>query len=406
MIKAGPLQWASHFYKTLFMRFSSLIFGLGILFPALAIAQKQTVVTGTIRDGQGKPVNAASVQVLNRKSGTTSDSLGVFQIRLRGGEFVIVNSIGFTADTVKITDTTTYLSIVLQPSIREMEGIVVTGTDQNAVQNDPMHILTTHSAGATLNEFMHSEIMYSGQTIVTPYSLTPAGMPNVHDASQAYITNTPANTFYRMSALPAFTIKEDTKGNRYLLADRWGQGVVITRADSLVDNKALKFNFDKIQQKLYTTRDQNTIIELDKQEIKAFAIKDGDSLMIFDRVTAIDSSRYFIVLVPAVSGKYALYRDLRTKFVKSDYHSDGMTESGNPYDEYVDNNIYYVILPGGVKARRLEMSKKYIKSILPEENNKVNEFFSKHRYDEINETLLKDLINYLNDAPVSLLTNN
>lgn len=95
--------------------------------------------------------------------------------------------------------------------------------------------------------------------------------------------------------------------------------------------------------------DLNTIIELDKQEIKAFAIKDGDSLMIFDKVAAIDSSRYFIVLVPAVSGKYALYRDLRTRFVKSDYHSDGMTESGNPYDEYVDNSIYYVVLPGGLR---------------------------------------------------------
>lgn len=52
------------------------------------------------------------------------------------------------------------------------------------------------------------------------------------------------------------------------------------------------------------------------------------------------------------------------------------------------------------------MNKKYIKNILPEKNNKVSEFFSKHRYDEINETLLKDLINYLNDASVSLLTTN
>ncbi len=52
------------------------------------------------------------------------------------------------------------------------------------------------------------------------------------------------------------------------------------------------------------------------------------------------------------------------------------------------------------------MNKKYIKNILPEENNRVNEFFSKHRYDEINEILLKDLINYLNDSPLSMLTND
>ena len=58
------------------------------------------------------------------------------------------------------------------------------------------------------------------------------------------------------------------------------------------------------------------------------------------------------------------------------------------------------------KARRLEMNKKYIKNILPVENNKGNEFFSKHRYDEINEILLKDFISHLNDTLLSLLTND
>jgi len=387
------------------MRYALFLFSMTCLFSVVCLAQKTTMVTGMVTDQQGRAVSAASIQLLHHRSGTTADSLGIFRIRLRGGDFIVVNSIGFRADTVKISDTTTWLSIALQPRITSLEGIVVTGADQKAIQNDPMHILTTRSAGATLNEFMHSEIMFSGQTLVTPYTLTPTtGMPNVHDASRAYITGTPANTFYRMSALPSFTIKEETKGNRYLLADRWGQGVVITRADSLVDNKELKFNFDKIQQNLYVTKDLNTIIELDKQEIKAFAIKDGDSLMIFDRVAAIDSSRYFLVLVPAVAGKYSLYRDLRTKFVKSDYHSDGMTESGNPYDEYVDNNTYYVILPEG-KARSLEMSKKNIRSILPEQIERINQYFSQHRYEIVNETLLKDLINYLNESSISLLTH-
>jgi hypothetical protein len=378
-----------------------------ILSPAVSLAQKSITINGVVNDNNGEPLAGASIQVRGKSSGTTSDNAGVFRIKMQPGMFICINAVGFQGDTIKIEDTTTRLAIVLQPRIKSLEGIVITGTDQKAVTNDPTHIMVTHSAGATLNEFLQSEMSFNGQTLVTPYGLTPSGTPSSqHDGSKAYISSTPANTFYRMSALPAFSIKEDTKGNRYLLADRWGQGVVITRADSLVDNKALKFNFDKIQQKLYTTRDLNTIIELDKNEIKAFAIKDGDSLLIFDRVAAIDSSRYFVVLVPAVSRKYALYRDLRTRFVKSDYHSDGMTESGNPYDEYVDNSIYYVVLPGGLKARRLEMNKKYIKSILPEEGNKVNEFFSKHRYDEISETLLKDLINYLNDSPASLLTNH
>jgi len=374
------------------------------LVPAVGRGQKIFGLSGTVRDGQGKPVNAASVQVLGRRAGVPADSLGNFRIRVRPGDVICVNSIGYQGDTVKIQDTTSRLVVVLQPRVSSLEGIVVTGVDSKTVTNDPMHIMVTHSAGAVLDEFMQKEIMYSGQTMVTPYNFTEHG--HVRDASQAYVTNVPANTFYRMTALPSFSIKEDTKGNRYLLGDRWGQGVVVTAADSLVDNRALKFNFDKIQQKLYATRDLTTVIELDNQNIKAFAIKDGDSLMIFDRVAAIDSSRYFLVIVPAVGGKYSLYRDIRTKFVKSDYHSDGMTESGRPYDEYVDNSSYFLVLPGGLRARRLEMKKKYIKEIIPEEKYKVDEFFSKHRYDLINETLLKNLIDFLNDQPESLLTHH
>jgi len=372
------------------------------MLPAVVRGQKPFVVSGTVKDGQGKPVNAASVQVLNRRSGSTTDSLGGFRIRVRPGDYICINSIGYQGDTVKIEDTSSRLAIVLQPRITSLEGIVVTGADSKAAANDPMHIMATHSAGAVLEEFMQREVMYSGQTMVTPYALTAHGY--VRDASQAYVTSLPGNTFYRMTALPSFSIKEDTKGSRYLLGDRWGQGVVVTAIDSLVDNRELKYNFDKIQQKLYATKDLKTVIELETQGIKAFAIKDGDSLMIFDRVAAIDSSRYFLVLVPAVGGKYALYRDLRTQFIKSNYHSDGMTESGNPYDEYVDYNSYFLVLPGAVRSRRLEMKKKYIKELIPEEKIKVDQFFSIHRYDPIDEILLISLINFLNDTPRSLLT--
>lgn len=370
--------------------------------PVVVRGQKVIALSGTVRDGQGRPVAAASVQLLGRRAGVSADSLGNFRIRVRPGESICVNSIGYRGDTVRIGDTATRLAIVLQPRISSLEGIVVTGADPRAIGNDPMHTVVTRSAGAMLEDFLRNEEIYSGQTLVTPYSRTAHGY--VRDASQAYVTGIPGNTFYRMSAIPSFSIKEDVKGNRYLLGDRWGQGVVVTTSDSVVDNRELKFNFDKIQQKLYATKDLSTVIELDNQNIRAFAIKDGDSLMIFDRVAAIDSSRYFLAIVPAVGGKYSLYRDIRTRLVKSDYHSDGLTESGTPYDEYVDNNSYFLVMPQGLRARRLEMRKKYLKEIIPEEKARVDVFFSKHRFDLINEVLLKEFILSLNDQPQALLT--
>lgn len=387
-------------------KFSVFCWFVFLSFPFAVLAQKTVVVTGTVVDGKGGAIAGASVQPKDKNGGTTSNNDGNFRIKVQPGSYICINAVGFQGDTIKIADTAIRIAVVLQPKIKALEGIVVTGTDQKAVANDPMHTMVSRSAGATITDFMRVEQSFSGQTLVNPYTTAAEGNGRPgYDYTKSYISNAPANTFYRMSALPAFSIKEDTKGNRYLLADRWGPGVVVTQSDSLVDNKALQFNFDKIQQKLYTTKDLNTIIELEPKEIKAFAIKDRDSLMIFDRVAAIDSNRYFLVLVPAVPGKYSLYRDIRTRFVKSDYHSDGMTESGNPYDEYVDNNTYYIVLPGGLKARRIEMKKKYIKDILPEDALRVNQYFSKHRYDPIDESLLKDLVLFLNDAPVSLLTH-
>ena len=375
------------------------------LLPFFGMAQRGIVVTGTVSDNSGGVLPGASITIRGQRSGTTSDNSGFFRIRVQPGASICVNAVGFRGDTVMVGDGVIRLDIVLEPRVRLLEGIVVTGTDQKAVGNDPMHVMVTRSAGATISEFLQSEMSFNGQTIVTPYKMdTKTGMPTVKDPNASYLTNTPANTYYRMSAVPSFTIKEDVKGSRYLLGDRWGQGVVVTADDSLVDNRALRYNFDKIQQKLYATKDLATVIELDEQHIKAFAIRDGDSLMIFDRVGAIDSSRYFLVIVAAVEGKYSLYRDIRTKFAKSDYHSDGMTETGTPYDEYVDNNSYFLVLPGGLRSRRLEMRKKYLKEIIPEEKIKVDEFFSKHRYDAINETLLKELILFLDDQPRSLLT--
>ena len=374
------------------------------LIPTIAFSQKMITVTGTVKDEKGSPVAGASVQGKEKNIGTATDSSGNFKIRLRTGDPMYVNAVGFESDTLKVADNSG-LSIVLRTRIKILEGIVITGSDQKAAGgNDPLNTIAAKSAGATLSEFVRTELSYNGGTVVTPRTplnattITPSvpGQRSVLNDRLTYTTNAPATNFYSMSALPAFSIKEGTKGSRYLLGDRWGAGVVITQSDSIVDNKALQYNFDKIDQKLYTTSDQHTVIELDKPTVKAFAIKDGDSLMIFDHVAAIDMQRYFIAIIPAAAGKYSLYKNLITKFVKSDFHSDGMAESGNPYDEYKDNIEYYVVLPDGKEYKKVELKKKSIRDALPAATARVDAWLSSHKYDDINETFLKGLITTIN----------
>jgi hypothetical protein len=267
------------------MRTAIALLLLVALSPVTVLAQRMVTVSGTVKDEKGSPVAYASVQGKEKNVGTTTDSLGNFKLRLRTGDALYVNAIGFAGDTLKVSEDPVALSIVLRTKVRTLEGSTITGADQRGAEgNDPMHIMATKSAGATLGEFVRTEQSFNGQTQVTPrvgldgkqIPLGVTGGVQSHlDSRQTTFVNAPANTFYNMSAIPAFSIKEGTRGNRYLLGEGWGNGYLITRSDSIVDNKAMLYNFDKIEQKLYTTKDQQTVIELDKPVIKAFAIKDG-----------------------------------------------------------------------------------------------------------------------------------
>src|SRR5579872_5714999 len=99
------------------------------LVPTIAFSQKMITVTGTVKDEKGGPVAGASVQGKEKNIGTATDSLGNFKIRLRTGDPMYVNAVGFESDTLKVADNSG-LSIVLRTRIKTLEGIVITGSDQ------------------------------------------------------------------------------------------------------------------------------------------------------------------------------------------------------------------------------------------------------------------------------------
>jgi len=84
-----------------------------------------------------------------------------------------------------------------------------------------------------------------------------------------------------------------------------------------------------------------------KQEIKRVTLFDSNAqLFVFEDVPAIDSKHYMQVL--ASGSKYKIYKDLGTKFIKSNFYTNGITSTGNKYDEYVDDSVYLLQkLPGG-----------------------------------------------------------
>lgn len=189
--------------------------------------------------------------------------------------------------------------------------------------------------------------------------------------------------------------KEDTKGRRMLLAS-WGKGFVVGMNDSLIKDEKLVFNYDKMSHDLYYSLDKQTVFEAERSHIKAFHLVSNDGDVEYARVNVIKPEVFFRVFAPVDATHYGFYSLTTTEFKKANYHSDGLVETGNNYDEYVDNLQYYIVAPGGKTFQPIDLKKKSIRAAFPAAKAKVEEFFSQHKDADINEALVKDLIDYVN----------
>ena len=198
---------------------------------------------------------------------------------------------------------------------------------------------------------------------------------------------------YSGSFLPELKRRPELIGNRYLFS-KWVTGMVIDTAGKMVSNPDYLFNYDKITRSLLLTKDKATVFEVRTDFVKSFELDDDSVRLTFESLTLINNGNFVEQLVKG--DRYSLYKSIRTRFVKSDYYSDGLTETGSPDDQYVDEFGYYIIFPGNNSYKKVELKKKSFRQALNVENEKVKAYFSEHKYEFVNEELLKGLIVFLN----------
>jgi len=186
-----------------------------------------------------------------------------------------------------------------------------------------------------------------------------------------------------------FAQKANTVGNQYLFTD-WVRG-------SVVDSKGAKFdglfNLDKIGQNLYLKLDtsSNNAFMVDKQQVQFVSLSDGSASYEFEKIPSMKNDKLYCTLV---KGKYSLYSFAKTKFIASNYSTNGIATSGNLYDEFKDEVSYYVIFPDGT-SKEISLKKKSIKSVLEAEKEKIDLFFKSNEF-ALDENSLKSLIKSLN----------
>jgi len=198
---------------------------------------------------------------------------------------------------------------------------------------------------------------------------------------------------YTGSALPVFLIKEDTKGNRYLY-EKWVTGSVVGVDGVVYNSSKYLFNYDKIGQKLLMLLDSTKMLVLNSGDIAGFTLQDDTSQYHFERLKNSTDLNFYQALYKDEKG-YSFYKLLKTKFMKADYQSNGIVESGRKYDEYVDEELFF-ILSAKQELSRIDFKKKSLEKVFEHEASKLQSFFDQHKGEKVNEEFVRNLVEFIN----------
>jgi hypothetical protein len=127
--------------------------------------------------------------------------------------------------------------------------------------------------------------------------------------------------------------------------------------------------------------------------VKSITLSDGVKTYTMEKVPSLDPDNLYAVLVKG--NKYSLYSQTKTHFIAANYFTNGISSSGNMYDEFKDEVKYYVVTPDG-KNNEVPLKRKAVKKIFEAEKEKVSEFFKANdTAGNFGEDFLKSLVESL-----------
>jgi hypothetical protein len=373
------------------IKISTILFSVLALLLIGGTLQAQSNVTGKVMDIRGNAVIAASVRVKGSGLGVSTDTLGFFTLRVNPKDLLVVSAVGYLDTTLAAGDRN-LVAIVLQPATRTLGEAVVSGVSPgpgqpNLAQEAAKELTITNifQEYVTGTMFSNGAYQYSGLQEVN-------GHPAISMASTIISGFGPLNTINAGVMVPQVTHQEDTRGSRYLLKS-FAHGIIVDNDGHVMTDPTRLLNYDKIDGQLLIAEGSQKYLEVDKDKVMAFALKAEDTAIVFLNVPILSKVNYFVLL--ANGPKYSAYKSIRSRFVKANYSDRGLVATGNNYDEYVDKQTYFWV-EGSNNAGVFELKKKSIKEAFTGEKAKVDAYFAQHKFDDIDDTFVRNLIIYLN----------
>lgn len=222
------------------------------------------------------------------------------------------------------------------------------------------------------------------------YGQTTSTVVSIENTFQSFLKD--SKRLDQGAGLLSMTPKEETRGSRFLL-DKWVKGHVENNKGVVIDNEMYRYYYDKLSRKLLVTQDQKTIIELDNNDLVSFSLKDGNAEYLFMKVPALDRDKFYQQLVKG--DKYTLYKLTKTRLEKADY-TNAILSSSKKYDEYIDEQEYYIRSEKTNTNQKVSLKKKSITGAFGKDNSRAETYMTEYLHDDINESFLKNLVTYLN----------
>ncbi|WP_152530864.1 carboxypeptidase-like regulatory domain-containing protein [Sediminibacterium sp. C3] len=106
-------------------RFKLSLIALFTMLSTVLLAQTKKI-SGTILSDDAKPIAGVSVTIKGKKSGTQTNTQGIFTIEANEGSTLVFSMVGFTTREV-VVGNSAIVDLTLSAVVSELEDVVVTG---------------------------------------------------------------------------------------------------------------------------------------------------------------------------------------------------------------------------------------------------------------------------------------
>nr|WP_294946444.1 hypothetical protein [uncultured Mucilaginibacter sp.] len=289
------------------------------------------VVQGTVVDAQGKPVPFAFVRDSQHPSATYADPDGSYTLKADAASKIIATAKGYGTANAPVKE----------------GGVNITlpAGDGSAASTSAGNMFSVHSAGSTT------------------------------------------------TILGSFASTTEVQGSRYL-SENWMHGYAVSKDDAVVQDPALLFNYDMMGGDMIYTADQKAINVVDRASVKTISLFDDKGVgSTFAYVPAVDNSHYVKVL--AGGAKYKIYKQIIIRYMKATYQTNGMTSTGNKYDEYAPTYLYF-FAKGDAAPVKFTPKKKALKELFAADADKLDKYMSSAKGDVDSDAYLTALGDAMN----------